>query len=376
MNGEGERRAIVRSVFGLGLVMAAVAVGGCAPDAEQTAAPQPVTINDYGRTLSEEMQRRLWVAAKIRALDPCGFLDMEQVSGLGEVAQLGPDPHHGLESCRVAVVPPGAQPALLGVAKIVVDLDREAPDADAVPLDSGDGIVYADDLYEGSSLGCGRLIRLDIPEAHGSSDSSVPGAFMSIVADGFDVGPVGPDGNEPQRNCEIVQQFTGVVVELIRSKQPPQRGESETAAPLGARTSCDLIAHMPPDYRVTDWVTTPSPYLCDFTVAGPGIGSDDGRVRALLDTRPEETAVDPMPLEDGSELTRREVDGHQILVLRQERDVCRARTPVSEVTDGNRPGFDLDEHDAGDARIRTVIELEGTCAAVEPLLPAMVETFG
>ncbi|MFE3443466.1 hypothetical protein ACFXNW_10575 [Nocardia sp. NPDC059180] len=368
MNGERQTWATLRSVFGV--VMAAVAVGGCTPD--ETAAPRPVTINDYGQTLSEEMQRRLWVAAKIRALDPCGFMNMEQVSGLGEVAQFGLDPYHGPESCRAAVVPPGRQAKSFGVAEIVIDLDREAPDADEHPLDSDDGIVYADTLYNGGNLGCGRLIRLDIPEARDTSGRSVDGAFMSVVADGFGRGP---DGDNPQLNCEIAEQLTTGVVGLIRSKQPPQRSVSETAAPLGDRTSCDLVEHLPPDFRVTDWVPTTSPYLCDFGVAGPGVDANDGRVRAQIDTRPDKDAIDPGPLETDAEPARREVDGHPILLLRNEDDECRARMPVGDVMDGNRPGFELDDHDVSVARVRAVVELDGSCTALESLLPAMVEAF-
>ncbi len=369
----GDRRAgvAIRSVFGAGLMLATVVLGGCISDDAPAATP-PLTINDYGRPLSEEMQRRLWVAAKIRALDPCGFLDLGQVGELGEVAQFGPDPYNGPGSCRAGVVAPGISPKSFGLAEIAIDLEREAPDAGAVPL-TEDGLVYADEMYDGSSLGCGRLIRLDIPEARDTSGRSVDGAFMSVVATGF--GRSTDGGNDLQRNCELAERLTTGVVDLIRGKQPPQRADATIVAPLGDRTSCDLFEHLPQDYRVDDWVPTSSPYLCDFDVAGPGIGSNDGSVRARIDTRMDEEAINPGPLEEDMAPTRRPVDDHPVLIL-TEGDVCLARMPFGDVIDGNRSGFDLDEHDANIGRVRTVVELEGKCTAVQPLLPAVVATFG
>ncbi|TLF75746.1 hypothetical protein [Nocardia cyriacigeorgica] len=305
-------------------------------------------------------------------MDPCGFMDMGEVGELGEVEQFGPDPYGGPGSCRAGVVPPGIAPKSFGLAEITVDLEREAPDAGTEPL-TEDGLVYADEMYDGSSLGCGRLIRLDIPEARDTSGRSIDGAFMSVVAEGFGRSPDG--GNDLARNCAIADRLTIGVVDLIRGEQSPQRADADIAAPLGDRTSCDLFEHMPQDYRVDDWVPTSSPYLCDFDVAGPGIGTNDGSVRALIDTRMDEEAIDPGPLEEEMAPTRHPVDDHPVLILTKD-DVCRARMPVGDVIDGNRSGFDLDEHDANMGRVRTVIELEGTCAAVQPLLPAVVASFG
>jgi len=50
--------------------------------------------------------------------------------------------------------------------------------------------------------------------------------------------------------------------------------------------------------------------------------------------------------------------------------------PVGDTMDGDMPGFALDEYDVSVARVRTVVEVEGGCATVELLLPAMVDTFG
>ncbi|MBF6411688.1 hypothetical protein [Nocardia cyriacigeorgica] len=369
MNGERQAGAAIRSMFGVGIVVAALGVGGCISDDPPAAAQ--LTINDYGQPLSEEMQRRLWVAAKIRALDPCGFLDPAQVGELGAVAQFGPDPYNGPGSCRAGVAPPGLAPKSFGLAEISIDLEREAPEAGAVAL-TEDGLVYADEMYDGGSLGCGRLIRLDIPEARDTSGRSVDGAFMSVVAQGFGRSP---DGDDPQRDCEIADRLTEGIVELIRGKQPPQRVDADIVAPLGDRTSCDLFEHLPQDYRVENWVPTSSPYLCDFDVAGPGIATGDGSVRALIDTRIVTEAVDPGPLEQDMAPTRRPVDGRPVLLL-TDGDSCRARLPVGEVVDGNRSGFELDEHETDLGRVRTVVELEGACSAVQPLLPAMVATFG
>ncbi|MBF6344254.1 hypothetical protein [Nocardia cyriacigeorgica] len=75
-----------------------------------------------------------------------------------------------------------------------------------------DGLVYADEMYDGSSLGCGRLIRLDIPEARDTSCRSVDGAFMSVVAQGFGRSP---DGDDPQRTVVELEGACSAVQPLL-----------------------------------------------------------------------------------------------------------------------------------------------------------------
>ncbi|MFD4406689.1 hypothetical protein ACFWPH_28400 [Nocardia sp. NPDC058499] len=329
---------------------------------EPPSAPEAQMVTAFGRPVPSGEHIKLQAAEQLRSVDPCGVLNLDSLSRLGEVMTAGPS--RALSECVVNVAVAGQ--SLPGTVK--VDLAANGPSPDDETLDIAGETVAFDTLLS-TGYSCHYQVPVKFPatpapmsgtETEGPDIVELPPVpYMSVSASNFR----SVDGGQ----CAVAQEVVAGILTTFAEDRVPRRNRAPVGVPLAERSPCELMERFPSEFPVERFDATTAPYECKLWVGGEIVGvyfkaeDGDSAMRPVSGQRAETIAGYP--------------------VLASEDDwpggpKCVFNFAVGPVYDGSRPGSAGPGWVRDDARVQPTAQVNGPCEPVRAVMPAALELFG
>jgi hypothetical protein len=236
-----------------GLLAAMVVLTGCTRQIDGAAAVGPREVDPayffageipvYGQSVSPSDVTALAYLRAMRRIDPCGLLNRDALSKIGEIGSVGT--LFALDECDMDIKMPGQSNRRFASIELTWTRVTGTP----VAFRAGQAPVYA--AFPGS---CEYLLPLELSRLPGAQPLHKPDQpFLRI-------------GLIAEENCDIAQRLVRAVAPRIESSQLPVRDAVATyPAALAERDPCQVLSVV--GGEVDHWdINRTRPYECDFGI--------------------------------------------------------------------------------------------------------------